>query len=248
MFKAKFTNSSATFKTSFSEQQNDFPSPDFDGMQVLKGEDGFSPLIDTQETENGYLVTITDKENTNSFEIKNGEQGKVGPQGVQGPAGPIGPQGEKGDKGERGEQGIQGEKGDKGDTGERGPQGIQGIQGETGATGAQGIQGEKGDDGKDGLSAYDLALKLGYEGTESEWLSSLVGPKGDKGDAGTNGMPGKDGKDGVNGKDGINGKDGEKGADGKTPQKGVDYWTPTDKAEMVQEVINALPNGDEVYY
>jgi hypothetical protein len=39
-------------------------------------------------------------------------------------------------------------------------------------------------------------------------------------------------------------KKGEKGTDGKdgyTPQKGVDYYTDADKAEMVSAVLAALP-------
>lgn len=51
---------------------------------------------------------------------------------------------------------------------------------------------------KEGLSAYEIAVKNGFEGTEIEWLESL---KGDKGDAG------KDGEDGTNGDDGKDGKD-----------------------------------------
>ena len=39
-----------------------------------------------------------------------------------------------------------------------------------------------------------------------------------------------------------------KGDNGKTPIKGVDYYTEADKEEMVQAVIAALPNGDEVSY
>ena len=31
------------------------------------------------------------------------------------------------------------------------------------------------------------------------------------------------------------------GEDGKTPQKGVDYFTEADKADMVSDVLNALP-------
>jgi hypothetical protein len=69
-----------------------------------------------------------------------------------------------------------------------------------------------GGSGKDGDSAYEIAVKNGFEGTEEEWLESL------------------------------------KGAPGYTPQKGVDYYTPADKAEMVNEVIAALPvyNGEVV--
>ena len=51
--------------------------------------------------------------------------------------------------------------------------------------------------GKDGLSAYQIAVKNGFIGTEEEWLEGLKG------------------QDGVNGKDGINGKDGEKGDKGE---------------------------------
>lgn len=41
---------------------------------------------------------------------------------------------------------------------------------------------------------------------------------------------------------------GEPGAPGKTPVKGVDYFTPSDKAEMVAAVIASLPvyNGEVV--
>lgn len=35
-----------------------------------------------------------------------------------------------------------------------------------------------------GYSAYDLAVKHGFKGTEKEWLDSLKGEKGDKGDPG----------------------------------------------------------------
>ena len=49
---------------------------------------------------------------------------------------------------------------------------------------ANGLKGEKGDDG---LSAYQVAVINGYQGSQTEWLASLVGEtglKGDKGDAG----------------------------------------------------------------
>lgn len=54
-----------------------------------------------------------------------------------------------------------------------------------------------GKDGADGKSAYEIAVDGGFTGTESEWLSSLVGPKGDQGDQGlpgSDGLPGEDGK------------------------------------------------------
>ena len=53
------------------------------------------------------------------------------------------------------------------------------------------------------------------------------GDQGDKGDQGERGLP---------------------GADGKTPVKGADYFTESDKSEMVGRVIAALPkyNGEAV--
>ena len=41
-------------------------------------------------------------------------------------------------------------------------------------------------------------------------------------------------------------RNGKQGSTGYTPQRGKDYWTPTDKSEMVNDVIAALPryNGE----
>ncbi len=50
-------------------------------------------------------------------------------------------------------------------------------------SGAQGIQ---------GLSAYQVAVQHGFEGTEAEWLISLKGDKGDTGEKGEKGDPGSD--------------------------------------------------------
>lgn len=81
--------------------------------------------------------------------------------------------------------------------------------------------------GKDGLSAYEIAVKNGFEGSEQEWLDSLKG---------------KDGYTPIKGIDYFDGKD------GNTPVKGIDYFTEADKAEMVSDVIERLPvyNGEVV--
>ena len=68
-----------------------------------------------------------------------------------------------------------------------------------GGGGSSGGKGEKGDPGK---SAYELACGNGFDGSETEWLASLKGEKGDT------------------------------GADGHTPVKGTDYWTETDREEI----------------
>ena len=75
-------------------------------------------------------------------------------------------------------------------------------------------------------SAYDIAVKNGFVGSESEWLDSLKGQdgkdgekgdpgdKGDKGDKGDTGDRGLTGWEGEDGKDGADGKDGKDGKDG----------------------------------
>ena len=47
---------------------------------------------------------------------------------------------------------------------------------------------------------------------------------------------------------GSHGIQGERGYDGYTPVKGTDYWTEADKADMVADVVAALPvyNGEVV--
>lgn len=44
-----------------------------------------------------------------------------------------------------------------------------------------------------GKSAYDSAVELGYEGSEDQWLKTLVGEKGEPGDKGEPGEKGEDG-------------------------------------------------------
>lgn len=88
-------------------------------------------------------------------------------------------------------------------------------------SGAQGIQ---------GLSAYQVAVQHGFEGTEDEWLISLkgekgeTGPKGDKGDTGEKGDTGPQGPKGDTGS-GLNLK-GELDSETELPQEGVsgDAW------------------------
>lgn len=50
-----------------------------------------------------------------------------------------------------------------------------------------------GETGSDGMSAYEIAAKNGFEGTEIEWLDSLKGETGEKGNTGKDGIDGKDG-------------------------------------------------------
>ena len=99
---------------------------------------------------------------------------------------------------------------------------------------------------------------IGDEGTNE--LLAIKGEKGDRGEQGLQGIPGEKGETGAkgekgekgdpgkDGQNGIDGQDGKPGADGYTPVKGMDYWTEADKAEMVADVISALPkyNGEVI--
>ena len=99
----------------------------------LKGLDGFSPLVETEDNEQGSIIKITDINGTKVAHVHNGSKGdkgipgERGAQGEQGMPGERGPKGDPGERGPQGEQGIPGERGPKGDPGERGPQGEGGI-------------------------------------------------------------------------------------------------------------------------
>lgn len=67
-----------------------------------------------------------------------------------------------------------------------------------------------------GLSAYEIAVKHGFIGTETDWLASLKGEQGPVG---------------------------PKGADGYSPVRGTDYWTDEDKAEIKGYVDEAILGG-----
>lgn len=71
--------------------------------------------------------------------------------------------------------------------------------------------------GKDGKSAYEVAVKNGFEGTEAEWLASLKGEKGDKGEQGIQG---------------IQGIQGETGEAGFSPT--ITVFTPSPKESIIQ--------------
>lgn len=124
-------------------------------------------------------------------------------------------------KGEPGDQGIPGEKGDPGQNGEKGDTGSDGLsayqvwlsegntgteqdfldslKGEKGDQGERGLQGEHGAPGQDGLpgadgkSAYQIWLDEGNQGSEQDFLNSLIGEKGDQGIQGEKGDTGEGG-------------------------------------------------------
>jgi len=143
----------------------------------VQDETAYSPSATVIQTEEGAVITVSDKNGTTTATILHGEAGSKGPQGEKGETGAVGPQGPQGEKGETGAAGPQGPQGEKGETGAIGPQGPQGEKGETGAIGPQGPQGEKGATGSvgpAGKSAYAYALDGGYTGTEEEFATKLA--------------------------------------------------------------------------
>ena len=84
-----------------------------------------------------------------------------------------------------------------------------------------------------GYSAYEIAKKYGYTGTEKEWLNSLKGkdgnpgpvgpqgPKGDTGQMGPRGYKGATGSKGDRGDQGIQGPQGEPGPQGPQGPQGL---------------------------
>ena len=124
--------------------------------------------------------------------------------------------------------------------------------------------GADGQPGKDGTNGTSVTVKSVSESTadggnnvvtfsDGKTLTVKNGSKGTNGTSvtvsnvsessasgGTNVVTFSDGKK-VNIKNGKDGKDGTNGTNGKTPVKGTDYWTSSDKTEMVNSVLAALP-------
>ncbi len=198
-----------------------------DGLKGDKGEDG----KDGDKGEKGEKgdngvgieeIKITDGEL--SIKLTNGTTLELG--NIKGA------DGAKGEKGDDGKDGVKGDKGDNGLTPFINDEGNWQIGNEDTGIKAEGVNGAKGD------SAYDIAVKNGFDGDENAWLASLKGVQGEKGETGA---AGKDGvgitKAEINTDDelvltfsdkssinlgNIRGPKGDKGEDGKDGV-GIDY-------------------------
>lgn len=161
---------------------------------------------------------------------KDGAQGPPGEPGPEGPMGPEGPQGPKGDKGDPGETGPQGPEGPIGPQGEQGPKGETGDRGPQGPTGETGPKGDTGPQGEPGEAATISNVTASVDDTsgDPEVVVTMGGTAQERNFAFA--------------------FSGLKGENGKTPVKGVDYWTPEDQQSIVDQVLQDLPNGDEVEY
>ena len=85
--------------------------------------------------------------------------------------------------------------------------------------------------GDAGISAYQVAVDNGYEGTKSQWLASLHGA--DSTEPGPVGYTPIKGVDYFDGDKGDKGDKGNTGNAGYTPIKGVDYFDGTDGENWV---------------
>lgn len=130
----------------------------------------------------------------------------------------------------RGHMGSQGPIGPQGEPGPQGIQGPQGPQGKKGETGPQGEQGETGPQGAPGAAATISGASATVDDTSgTPEVSVELGGTAQK-------------------RSFAFAFSGLKGENGKTPVKGVDYWTSEDQQSIVDQVLQDLPNGDEVEY
>lgn len=79
-----------------------------------------------------------------------------------------------------------------------------------------------------GESAYEIATKNGFKGTEAEWLTSLKGEKGEKGDTGAQGIQG------------VQGIQGEKGDSGEIINLDQTYNAESENAQSGVAVAQAV--------
>ena len=190
------------------------------GPAGADGKDGVSPTVTVTTIAGGHRVAITDVNGTKTFDVKDGKDGGGSSSGG-------GEDGEDGfspivtvtqiDGGHR--VTIEDLNGPQSFDVLDGPKGDKGDKGDTGEKGEQGIQGPAGADGKDGER----------------------GPKGDPGDKGDTGATGPEGPEGPKGE---TGPEGPTGPAGYTPVKGTDYWTASDRQQMVSDVLAALPTWE----
>lgn len=114
---------------------------------------------------------------------------------------------------------------------QNGSKGSQGAPGKDGQDGAPGKDGEDGQPGQDGAPGKD-----GTSVTVASVSTSAA-------DGGSNVVTFSDGKT-LTVKNGSQGDPGQDGAPGYSPERGIDYWTPDDIAEIKSYVDESILNGE----
>ena len=123
--------------------------------------------------------------------------------------------------------GSPGKDGAQGPPGEPGPQGPQGNPGPKGDPGTQGNPGTQGEPGE-AATISNATASVDDTSGDPEVVVTMGGTAQERSFAFA--------------------FSGLKGENGKTPVKGVDYWTSEDQQSIVDQVLQDLPNGDEVEY
>lgn len=211
---------------------------DLKGDPGKDGQDGYSPAVTVTQTATGATITATDKAGTTTATVRNGADGARGAQGAPGEDGhsPV----------------VTASKSGKVTTIKVDGKAIATIN--DGADGANGKDGSPGAAGQDGYSPEASVSKSG--------TTTTITIKDKSGTTTASVKDGANGKDGAAGSPGANGitptigdngnwylgetdtgkpSRGATGAKGDTPVKGTDYFTAADKAELVSDVLAALP-------
>lgn len=221
---------------------NGFNGTEEEWVKSIKGEKGERGL----PGEPGKTFTYQDLTEEQLKELKGtpGEPGKDGENGKSSYELAV----EEGFQGELDEYlaSLHGEKGEPLRFTDLTDEQIQSLKGQDGTMTFEDLTEEqreslKGAQGEEGKSAYDIAVAEGFDGTESEFLSTLKGEKGDTGEKGDPGIKGVDGKDfkyedfteeqltslkgeqgeqGIQGIQGIQGEKGDPGIQGIQGEKG----------------------------
>lgn len=91
-----------------------------------------------------------------------------------------------------------------------------------------------------GASAYEVAVRHGFQGTEEEWVASLTGPQGEAGPPGPQGAQGGTGPAGPRGPEGP---EGPRGAEGPRGRDGTSV-TVAGQVPTASELPGGLGAGD----
>lgn len=146
------------------------------GTSGGSGSDGFSPIVTVEEIEGGHRVTITDKEDTETFDVMDGENGYTPVKGVDYFDGINGKDGIDGKDGVDGYTPIKdvdyfdGKDGVNGKDGKDGYTPIKGVDYFDGKNGVDGKDGQNGVDGKTPIKGTDYFT----EADKTEMVSAVI--------------------------------------------------------------------------
>lgn len=239
-------------------------SPGKDGSAGKDGV-GVQSIVQTTTSnqdggENVITATLTNGSKS-TFRLKNGSKGSKGDPGEDGKDGSPGIPGADGTPGKDGVSPVINVSAISG--GHRVT--ITDVNGTTyfdvkdGKDGA-GETGGGGADGEDGFSPVVTVTQISgghrvtiedlYGPKSFDVMDGVDGPAGPEGPSGDDGAPGPKGDKGDTGEQGIQGETGPQGPQGETgpagytPVRGTDYWTAADQAQMVSDVLAALPTWE----